>query len=318
MSGNTCHFMSLDRGLEKPTHGGRIKMEGDLFGLIEKPGRPTLGVVAISRNEEQDLPGFFKHLLPWVDQIIIVDDASADRTGDIARNAGPKVNVIEHPMDRELGFAGQRNVGIEASTTDWLLHMDVDERVTPELAEEMLKSIWDATKNAYRYRRLNYFLHHPMRGGGWQYWNFPQLARRGKHYFKDPIHEKCVVDRQPESVGQLKGYMWHLNDANYTERLRKDMLHIQLEANNLLSHGTNVRWYHLILNPVLRALRSFFLQGGYREGRRGLIFAMYTFVRTFNLWACVWDRQNTIPREALEEEMESCWKRVICEKGKTT
>jgi len=293
-------------------------MQGDLIRLIEKPGRPTLGVVAISRNEEQDLPGFFKHLLPWVDEIIIVDDASADLTVNIVKNAGPKVKVIEHPMDKELGFAGQRNLGIEASTADWLLHMDIDERVTPELAEEILESIWDNIKNAYRYRRLNYFLHYPMRGGGWQYWNFPQLARRGKHYFRDPIHAKCMVDNQAESVGQLKGYMWHLNDANYAKHLRKDMLHMPLEVNSILSHGINVQWYHLLLNPVLRALRSFFLQRGYREGRRGLIFAIYTFVRTFNLWACAWDRQNTIPRDALEHKIESCWKRVIWEREKTT
>jgi len=179
-------------------------MEGDLFGLIEKTGRPTLGVVAISRNEEQDLPGFFKHLVPWVDEIIIVDDASADRTVDIIKNAG-KGECDRASDDKELGFAGatqfrHRSIHCQIGSFTWTF----DERVTPELAEEILKSIWDTTKNAYRYRRLNYFLHYPMRGGGWQYWNFPQLARRGKHYFRDPIHAKCVVDRQPESVGQLK------------------------------------------------------------------------------------------------------------------
>lgn len=269
--------------------------------------RPTLGVVAISKNEEVDLSYFLNHLLPWVDEIVIVDDASTDRTVEIARAAGPKVRVIEHPMDKERGFAGQRNVGIEASTSDWLLHMDIDERVTPELAEEILRAILDQTKNAYRYRRLNFFLHRPMHSGGWQYWNNPQLARRGKHYFRNIVHEECVVEGQPMSIGQLKGYMIHLNDTNYEERLRKNIQYMQLKTEKIVSQGIKVRWHHLLLHPLLRAMKSYFVRGGFREGTRGLIFALYTFVGTFNWWACAWDRQNAIPRQQIEEEIASRW-----------
>jgi (heptosyl)LPS beta-1,4-glucosyltransferase len=269
--------------------------------------RPTLGVVAISKNEEVDMPYFLNHLLPWVDEIVIVDDASTDRTVEIARAAGPKVRVIEHPMDRELGFAGQRNVGIEASTADWLLHMDIDERVTPELAEEILQAIRDPTKNAYRYRRLNFFLGRPMRRGGWQYWNNPQLARRGKHYFRNRVHEECVVEGPPNSIGQLKGYMIHLNDINYEERLRKNIQYMQLEADKIISRGIKVRWWHLLLHPLFRALKSYFIQGGFREGNRGLILAIYTFAGTFNWWACAWDKQNAIPRQQIERDLASRW-----------
>ncbi|MCH7665346.1 MAG: glycosyltransferase, partial [Acidobacteria bacterium] len=74
---------------------------------------PTLGVVAIAKNEEEDMPRFLELLLPWVNEIVVVDDNSADATLEIVKAAGAKVKLIEHRMEDELGFAGQRNLGIE-------------------------------------------------------------------------------------------------------------------------------------------------------------------------------------------------------------
>ena len=71
--------------------------------------RPTLGIVAISHNEEKDMPGFLEHLLPWVDEIVIVDDGSNDGTADIASSAGTKVKWSPRRRDANTGFAGQRN-----------------------------------------------------------------------------------------------------------------------------------------------------------------------------------------------------------------
>src|SRR5437867_9133513 len=103
-------------------------------------GRPTLGIVAICHNEEKDMPRFLEHLLPWVDEIVLVDDGSTDRTVEIAQAAGPKVRVIVSPKTADEGYSDQRNKGIDAAFSEWLLHMDIDERVTPGLAEEILKA----------------------------------------------------------------------------------------------------------------------------------------------------------------------------------
>ena len=194
---------------------------------VNNDNRLTLGVVAISKNEERDIPRFLEHLLPWVDEIVIIDDGSMDRTPEIVRAAGNKVRLVNHPMDPIEGFAGQRNRGIEAAIADWLLHMDIDERVTPELADEIMRAIRDERYNGYRYRRLNFFLHHPMRGGGWQHWNHPQLARRGCHRFVNPIHETCEIDGGKDRIGQLDAEMWHLNDEDYVERVSKNLHYLQ-------------------------------------------------------------------------------------------
>ncbi len=188
---------------------------------------PTLGVVAISRNEENDLPAFIEHLLPWVDEIVIVDDGSTDRTAEIARTSGEKVKFIVSPRAEGEYFSDQRNKGIAASSSDWLLHMDIDERVPPELAHEILLAVQDKSKDGYKFRRLNYFLHRPMYGGGWQDWNLVHLAKRNIFRFEGMFHETCIIDTPSVRIGQVKKKMWHLNDETYKERMEKSMLYCQ-------------------------------------------------------------------------------------------
>jgi (heptosyl)LPS beta-1,4-glucosyltransferase len=269
--------------------------------------KPSLGVVAIAKNEERDLPGFLRHLLPWVDEIVLVDDGSNDRTCEIASAAGDKVKLIERRMTTEGGFAEQRNVGIQAASADWLLHMDIDERVTPELAHELRAAIAATTHNAFRYRRLNFFLHRPMNAGGWQYWNKPQLARRGRHAFANKLHEECIVEGGAKSTGQLQAKMLHLNDESYVERVRKNMQYMQFSGDSILQRGVRVRWYHLLFHPLFRAFKSYFLQHGYRAGTQGVVLALYTFAGTFNWWAYAWDRQQGIDRDDLEKSIQQVW-----------
>lgn len=270
--------------------------------------RPTLGVVAIAKNEERDLPGFLSHLLPWVDEIVIVDDASTDRTVEIARAAGPKVRVVERAMDAEAGFAGQRNVGIAAATCDWLLHLDIDDRVTPELALEMRTAIQDPAKDAYRYRLVNFFLHHRMDTGGWGHWNNVRLARRGLHRFGKAVHEMCIVDAPAERVGQLRHRVWHLGDESYAERIVKNARYSQFEARRIIASGREVRWYHLLLWPTYRALKAYVVHRGFRQGTLGLLHALYTFTGTFNWYACAWDEQHRPTREDLERQIAEAWR----------
>jgi (heptosyl)LPS beta-1,4-glucosyltransferase len=275
--------------------------------MTSTPGkRPTVAAVAIAKNEERDLPGFLRHLQTWVDEIVIVDDGSTDRTLEIIRAAGGNVKLVERRMGED-GFSGQRNAGIEAATSDWLLHMDIDERVTPELAGEISTALGDEQMNGYKYRRLNFFLHRPMRAGGWQRWNNPQLARRGKHRFENVIHERCVIDGGAERTGQLRGFMWHLNDEDYVERVGKNLRYMQMSGEEIVARGTRVRWYHLLLHPTYKALRSYVVDGGFRKGTRGLLLGIYTFSSTFNWWAYAWDRQNRVPRETLEAELAGRW-----------
>lgn len=273
------------------------------------PSRPTLGVVAIARNERRDIEGFVEHLVSWVDEIVVVDDGSDDGTLEYLEAYGPPVRVVRRRLEPQGGFAAQRNAGLEAARSDWLLHMDIDERVTPELAREIRTAILGAQQNAFRYRRLNFFLHRPFEAGGWETWNAPHLGRRGRHRFVNAVHEQAKVDGGEAATGQLSARMWHLNDESFVERVEKNVRYSQFSGQEILDTGRRVGWFDLLLRPFWRAFKAYVLRGAWRYGELGLVFAIYTYSGTFNHFAIAWDAQNRRAREALEADLQALWRK---------
>ena len=268
------------------------------------PNSTSLAIVAICKNEEQDLPGFLANTIPLADEVIIVDDASTDRSAEIA-SAAKQVKFIVAPMDRDKGFAGQRNIGIDAATADWVLNMDIDERIPAELFKEIKEVIADTPFNAFKYRRANFFLHREMKGGGWTSWNQPQLARRGSHRYINAIHERSKVDGEPKSIGQLQHKMWHLNDADYSERLRKSTQYCEIEARLLIDKDKKASAVDIIVRPVIEFIVKYVYRQGFRDGIPGLISAMHAATSTFRIYAMVWDHQNRIRRDEIEQSLKS-------------
>jgi len=269
--------------------------------------RITLGVVAISYNEGRDLPGFLRNLLPWVDEIIIVDDGSTDGTGQIAEAAGEKVRFIVSPRVEGEYYADQRNKGIDISGSDWLIHMDIDERIPLDFALEILEAIHHPDYDAYRYRRMNYFLHRPMQGGDWKDWNQVHLARRECLRFSGMYHEKVELAVPHGKIGQLKNLMIHLNDESYEERLRKSAVY-QVEVSEGIKQ-TNVSLGYL---DILQSfIKGFFYQyvwkKGFLDGVLGLIWAFHAASAQNRAYILAWDEQNRIPREKLEKEIRLMW-----------
>ena len=261
----------------------------------------TRSAVVIVRNEELNLPGLLDNLLDWIDEVVLIDDGSTDKTGQIARDAGPKVRLIDHPMIPEKGFAGQRNAGIETATSEWLLHLDCDERISSELRAEIVAKTENTELNAMRYTRLNYFMHRPMRYGGWASWNRPQIARKGMHHFTGLVHETCVIEGGDAATGQLNALMHHLNDHDFAQRLAKSTQYSQMEADKLIERAETVRPASLLTKPLREFVKKYVVQQGFRDGVPGLVAALHGATSIFRIRALAWDHQNAIPREKLEQ-----------------
>lgn len=256
------------------------------------------------------MPGFLAHLVPWVDEIVIVDDGSTDSTASRAAAGGNKVKFIPSPRSAGQYFSHQRNKGIAVATSDWLLHMDIDERVPPDMAQEILAAIEDPAKDGYRFRRLNFFLHRPVRGGGWQNWNLVHLARREKFGFGGKMHETPLLNAPAERIGQLRSCMWHLNDADYFERIRKSNVYMEVEAETWAERAVRIRWYDILLRPPWYFVRPFFLQGGWRDGVVGLIWALHCATGSVRFFSILWDRQHGIPRQDIECQLHRAWEQL--------
>jgi glycosyltransferase involved in cell wall biosynthesis len=275
--------------------------------MTKNPDSPTIGVVAISYNEETDLPGFLDHLLPWVDEIVLVDDGSADRTEEIAVAAGEKIRFVLSPRNPGEYYADQRNKGIAAAASDWLLHMDVDERVPPDLADEIRRAIAEPGCDAYRFRRLNYFLNRPMRGGGFADWNLVHLARKDCLRFSGMYHEEIHLSCPDDRVGQLNARIHHLNDDGYDERLQKSAGYQFEIANRIRSSGKRLRSKDIYLSFLAEFFYKYVWKRGFVDGTPGLIWAFHSAAAAVRARALVWDEQNRIPREKIEEGNRNRW-----------
>lgn len=267
--------------------------------------KSTIGVVAICYNEETDLPWFLKNVLPWSDEVVLVDSRSTDNTAEIAKNAGDKVVFLEQKMTETGGFARQRNLGIQTCTCDWIINMDIDERVTPEFVNEVKSKIFNTSLNAFRYRRLNFFTHRPMKAGGWTRWNYPQLARKGFHEFTNNLHEECKIQGGRNSIGQLNTKIWHLNDESYSERLSKSFRYAQIEAEN--RKGKVISFSKILISPVIEFIKKYIVLRGFLDGTPGLISAIHAADSIFRTNALLWDEQNQIPRKDLENRIKKIW-----------
>jgi len=259
-----------------------------------KMKKPSIGVVSISYNEEQDMPVFLESILSWVDEVIIVDDGSTDRTKEIAVSDREWITFLVSPR--------------KDATSDWLLHMDIDERVPPDLAREIQDAIQDTSKDAYRFKRLNFFLHRPMKGGGWQDWNNVHLARRDVLRFGGMYHEDHIVDVPAERVGQLQSKMWHLNDSTYLERMGKSYRYCQEIAQRIKSRGRKIQRYDLFLAPLKEFVSKLIVKKGYRDKTIGFLWALHASCAMFRACALVWDEQNRLDRSVVEEEIREKWR----------
>ncbi|MEE4208571.1 MAG: glycosyltransferase family 2 protein [Parvularcula sp.] len=260
----------------------------------------SITAVVITRNEERNLPGFLANVRQVADEVIIVDDGSTDATVQIAQTAGGYVRLISRTMG-EGGFAAQRNAGIDAAKGDWILNMDCDERLSPDLVDELCATLPDTKLAAYRYRRLNYFMHRPMCYGGWASWNLPQIARRRAHRFEGRLHETCVIEGGEAMIGQMSGVMHHLNDFDLAQRFSKSAQYTAMEADRIAANGTvpvSALWWR----PLREFLKKYLAQQGFRDGVPGFVAAMHSATAAFRAYALAWDRQNALSRKELEAQ----------------
>lgn len=249
-----------------------------------------LSIVVITKNEEKDLPGFLQNVLHFASEVIVIDDFSSDNTENIARQAGSNVKYFKNLM-ADGGFAEQRNIGIQAASHKWILNMDADERVSTELLASIKVAIAQNDIEAFRYRRLNYFLNRPMKYGGWQNWNKVQLAVRGVHHFENALHEECKLSKGIE-IGQLHGYMIHLNDDGYEERLRKSFNYSLIESNLLIQNHKSPSLVKILFGTIFQFLKKYFVQLGVLDGIPGLIYSMHHAGAYFRAQALAWDVLN--------------------------
>ena len=241
-----------------------------------------LSVIIITKNEAHNIAACIDSIR-FADEIIVVDSGSTDATVAIASAAGARViETSDWP-----GFGIQKNRALDNATCDWVLSLDADERVTPELASEISSVICrtDAA-DGYRISRRSWYCGRFMRHGGWSPDYVTRLTKRHAARFTNHlVHERLVVEGK---VGTLKAIMLHYSFLDYSQVLKKVDQYSTLSAQQHHSRGKRASVGKAVLHGLWAFIRTYLLKLGFLDGAHGLALAISnaegSYYRYVKLW----------------------------------
>jgi glycosyltransferase involved in cell wall biosynthesis len=248
---------------------------------------PSLAAVVLTRDEAHQIADCVA-TLRFAGRVLVLDSGSADGTPGRAAAAGALVET--HPF---VDYASQRNIGLAAAGTEWVLMIDADERVPPALAAEILAALRGAAAEprlgAFRLVRRNFFLGEALDryGGGRE--RIVRLVRARRTRFENAVHESAVVDGE---IRDLATPFDHLTHVRLRDAFGKALRYALLWADDMHARGRRTSLGGIAVHTVHRFVKVFVLRRGFLEGTRGFLLAGYESVGVFYKYALLWERQR--------------------------
>lgn len=239
--------------------------------------------IIIAKNEEKLIEGALESLF-FCDEIIVIDNASLDKTKEIAGRMKAKVYTLSTNDFSEL-----RDFGLQKASGDWILYVDADERVDESLKKSIQKTVSEGSDYAaFRILRKNYYF-------GNNEWPYVEKIERffkkeNLKGWKGKLHESPVIEGK---VGQLNGYLLH-----FTHRDLESMLDKTIEwstTESLLRYNSGhpqMTWWRFPRVMVTAFLNSYVKQKGYKAGAVGIIESVYQSFSMFITYAKLWELQK--------------------------
>ena len=225
--------------------------------------KTPLSVVIIALNAASQIEACLKSAA-FADEIVVVDSGSQDDTRGIALKYGARVLHQDW-----LGFGRQKQLAVEQAGHDWVLCLDADERVSEALRASIEAALQAPRFRAYRMPRCNRFMGRWLRyGEGYPDWSLRLFDRRVANWSEDEVHEK-VLTASP--VGSLRGDLLHQSQENLAVYLEKQNRYTSLQAEELCQRGKQVSFGRLVVSPLLRFVKFYFLRLGFLDGVPGLV-----------------------------------------------
>jgi len=225
--------------------------------------KTPLSAVLITRNAASVLEPCLASLA-FVDDIVIVDSASSDGTIEIAERHGARVLQKEW-----LGYGRQKQFAVEQARHDWVLCLDADERLSPELAESIKQAVAAPVSPVYRMPRRNRFLGRWLgHGEGYPDWSPRLFNRMNARWSDDLVHEKVLYAVTP---GTLKGDLLHDSSDDLSTYLDRQNRYTTLAARQAFERGRSAGAFHLLLSPVVRFFKFYVFRLGFLDGLPGLL-----------------------------------------------
>jgi glycosyltransferase involved in cell wall biosynthesis len=257
--------------------------------------RPTVSAIVVCFNEEKNI-GACLDSLRWCDEIVVIDSFSTDQTIEIGRRFTDK--VIQRPW---AGYGEQKAFAQAQSTKEWVLSVDADERVTPELRDEIREALSrdGGAYAGYAVPRVVFYLNRWWWRGGWYPDYNVRLFRRDRGTWggAEP-HPKILVNGR---VRRLRHPLHHFTYRDMEDHVGRINRFTSVSSSELKRNRQRWRLADALLRPAGRFLRSYFLKRGFMEGFAGFYVAvtaaMYVFLKYAKLWEIELEEKNDIDRK---------------------
>ena len=251
---------------------------------------PRLSAIIITRNEAANI-GACLDSVAFCDERIVVDCGSNDGTPAIAESKG--ANVTEHAWQ---GFGPQKNFALSLATGEWVLSIDADERVTPELAIEIEKIVSEGKADGYEIRRRTRFLGREMLQSRLFPDHILRLFRRGRARFTDALVHEGLICAGP--VGRLSGTLLHDPVARLEDALSRVDRYSTASAEMLAAKGRQASFAAGIAHGMWMFFRIYILRLGFLDGRIGFLFAVADAEGSYYRYMKAWLRTSGKVRSA--------------------
>lgn len=228
--------------------------------------KQKLSVLIITLNEEQHIKSLLDDI-DFADEIIVVDSYSTDKTVSIVESF-KNVKLIRH---RFVDYTSQRNFALDQAKNSWILFIDADERLTPELKSEIVTAInSENVASAYFIYRIFMFKNSRLKFSGWQTDKIFRLFDKSKCRYNEErtVHEKLVVNGP---IASLKHKIIHFSYSSYEDYKSKMYHYGILKANEKLAKGIKPSFLLQLLHPLYTFLYQFIIRFGFLDGRKGVI-----------------------------------------------
>jgi len=239
-----------------------------------------LSVGLIVNNEERILGKTLDAIKDLADEIIIIDSGSTDSTIEIAKSKGTKVFLEEWK-----GFGPQKNSVIEKCSGEWILLIDADEVVSPELKEKIKEIIEKNENKVYEINRCSVCFGKELKYGGWSNQYATRLWKKGSVKVSDNlVHEEFLTELPKEKIKEKIYHYTYLTLSDYIARFDR---YTTLGAEEYLKRGKKASFFNIVINPFFKFIRMYIFRLGFLDGLEGLIIAifsgMYTMTKYFKL-----------------------------------
>ena len=250
-------------------------------------------------NEIQNLQEVLESVR-FADEVLVVDSFSTDGSTELA------LSLADRVIQREYGYsASQKNWAIPQAQHEWILLVDADERVTPELQNEILALLQQESisNNAFWIRRSNWFLGSKVRFSGWQNDRVIRLFSRELRYEDKHVHSELIVSGP---IGHLKSPLTHHTAKSIDHYIEKWRRYARWKAEDAYARGIQPGFVQFFLEPPFRFWRHYFFQWGILDGWTGLVISALegssVLLRYIYLWGMWKDAKRNSPTSTVQKK----------------